>query len=71
MRHLNRSVNTTGQRITDLASLLGREVEEPGDNDEGGSMNRSVNTTGHRITDLASLLGREVEEPGDNDEGVT
>ena len=31
---MNRSVNTTGQRITDLASLLGREVEEPGDNDE-------------------------------------
>ena len=47
---MNRSVNTTGQRITNLASLLGREVEEPGDNDEGGSMNRSVNTTGHRLT---------------------
>ena len=32
MRQLKRSVHTTGHRITDLATLLGRQVQEPGGN---------------------------------------
>ena len=32
VRQLKRSVNTTGHRITDLATLLGRKVKLPGGN---------------------------------------